>query len=120
MQKYFYVYIATNFKNTVLYTGISGDLARRMSEHKSKQIPGFTAKYNVDKLVYYDTFPRPIDAIAAEKKIKGWTRKKKIALIKEMNPDFNDLSQTGFSDPSQVRRLRMTNTYLRMTNAGSG
>ncbi len=64
-----------------------------MFQHKNKIIKGFTSRYNINKLVYYDTFNTPLEAIVAEKKIKGWTRKKKIDLIKSMNPEFRDLSE---------------------------
>lgn len=90
MKKY-YVYIATNYKNTVLYTGVTNDLERRIYEHKNKLTPGFTSKYKINKLVYFEEFSTARDAIAAEKKIKGWIRNKKIALIKIKNPDFVDL-----------------------------
>lgn len=86
------VYIATNKLNTVLYTGVTNNLARKMHEHKQKQMPGFTARYNVNKLVYCEMFPSPAEAIAAEKKIKGWLRRRKIALIGDMNPKWEDLS----------------------------
>ncbi len=91
MNKQYYVYIATNKRNTVIYTGITNDLNRRMYEHKNKLVKGFTKKYNIDKLIYYEVFSNPEEAIMAEKKIKGWTRKKKIDLIKENNPKFMDL-----------------------------
>ncbi len=91
MRKQYYVYIATNQRNTVFYTGVTNGLYRRMFEHKNKLVKGFTKKYNIDKLVYYEVFTSPQEAIAAEKKIKGWTRKKKIDLIKENNPEFKDL-----------------------------
>lgn len=87
----YYVYIATNQRNTVLYTGMTSNLENRMWQHKNKIIKGFTYKYNVAKLVFYETFNNPADAIAAEKKVKGWTRIKKMNLIKENNPDFKDL-----------------------------
>jgi putative endonuclease len=90
MNKY-YVYIASNGRNTVLYTGITNDIDRRMFEHKKKLVKGFTEKYNVDKLVYCEEFNSPEEAIVAEKKIKGWVRKKKIELIKGINPEFTDL-----------------------------
>ncbi|MFH0819983.1 MAG: GIY-YIG nuclease family protein [bacterium] len=93
MKENFYVYIATNKRNTVFYTGITSDLAKRMWQHKQKEVKGFTSKYNINKLVYYEIFSNPQEAIAAEKKIKGWTRKKKIDLIKEINPEFKDLSE---------------------------
>lgn len=92
MKKQYYVYIATNKRNTVLYTGITNNLVRRIYEHKNKLIQGFTAKYNINKLVYHESFNSPEEAIAAEKKIKGWKRYKKIALIKNINPDFKDLT----------------------------
>ncbi|MDE2001257.1 MAG: GIY-YIG nuclease family protein [Patescibacteria group bacterium] len=93
MQKQYSVYIVTNRLNTVLYTGVTSDLQKRIYEHKNKIIPGFTSKYNVNKLVYYDTFSSPQEAISAEKKIKGWTRVKKINLIKQNNPEFRELSE---------------------------
>jgi putative endonuclease len=92
MQKTYYVYTATNLRNTVLYTGISSNIEKRIWQHKNKEANGFTEKYNVCKLVYCENFDNPTDAIAAEKKIKGWTRKK-IDLIKSKNPDFKDLSE---------------------------
>ena len=93
MQKQYYVYIATNKLNTVLYTGVTSNLQKRIYQHKNKLIPGFTSKYNVNKLVYYDSFSSPQEAISAEKKIKGWTRIKKINLIKQFNSEFKDLSE---------------------------
>lgn len=91
MKKQYYVYIATNKRNTVLYTGVTNNLERRMYEHKHKLIKGFTSKYNIEKLVYFQEFSSPEEAISAEKKIKGWLRIKKIDLIKSINPDFKDL-----------------------------
>ena len=91
-QKHYYVYIATNKRNTVLYTGITNDLNRRMYEYKNKLIKGFTSKYNIEKLIYFQEFNTAIEAITAEKKIKGWTRKKKMELIKSGNFEFKDLS----------------------------
>ena len=91
MSKLYYVYIATNWKNTVLYTGVTNDLDWRMFEHKNKSTKGFTSKYNVNKLVYYDTFQNVSEAIEAEKKIKGGSRKKKIVLIENINPQWKDL-----------------------------
>ena len=91
MNKKYYVYIITNKFNTVYYTGITNNIIRRMNEHKNKLIDGFTRKYNVDKLVWVELFNTPEEAINAEKKVKGWTRQKKIKLIKKQNPDFKDL-----------------------------
>lgn len=93
----YFVYIMTNYKNTVLYTGITNNITRRVFEHKNKLIPGFTAKYNINKLVYIEQFNNPSDAINNEKKIKGWIRKKKINLIESSNPKWDDLAKI---DPS--------------------
>ena len=87
----YYVYIATNKIDTVLYTGVTNNLVRRMYEHENKLVDGFTTKYNIKKLIYYETFPRPDEGIAAEKKIKGWARQKKVHLIRSTNPTFRDL-----------------------------
>ncbi|MEK7464843.1 MAG: GIY-YIG nuclease family protein, partial [Patescibacteria group bacterium] len=76
-----YVYIMTNRRNTVLYTGVTSDLPRRVSEHKQKLVEGFTKKYNITKLVYYEAFGSIVDAIRREKQIKAGSRKKKLALI---------------------------------------
>ena len=91
MTKQFYVYILTNFKNTVLYTGVTNDLVRRVYEHKEKLIEGFTKKYNVQKLVYYEIIDDAELAIQREKQIKGGSRQKKIDLINDMNPGWYDL-----------------------------
>lgn len=90
MIKKYFVYIATNKSNT-LYTGVTNNLSRRIYEHRHKIIRGFTAKYNINKLIYFQEFNTPEEAIAAEKRIKGWTRIKKIQLIKSLNPTFGDL-----------------------------
>ncbi len=74
-----------------MYTGVTNDIVRRMEEHKSHAVKGFTDKYNIDKLLYVQEFEDVMDAIEAEKKIKGWKRYKKIDLIKTINPDFKDL-----------------------------
>lgn len=91
MERQYYVYIATNKHNTVLYTGVTNNLDRRMFEHKNKLLQGFTSKYNIVKLVWYEVFNFPKEAISAEKKIKGWTRRKKVDLIKSINLEFKDL-----------------------------
>lgn len=89
--KQYYVYILTNFKNSVLYTGITNNLTRRVYEHKHKLVSGFTHKYNVDKLVYFEIFQDPVNAIKREKSIKNLLRRKKFDLIKSKNPDLTDL-----------------------------
>lgn len=91
MEKYYFVYILTNLGNTVLYTGVTNDLKRRVYEHRNKVVPGFTAKYNVKKLVYYEVYDDPQYAITREKQIKSGSRKKKLDLISSFNPDWRDL-----------------------------
>jgi putative endonuclease len=93
----YYVYIATNYTNSVLYTGITNNPDRRMFEHANKSTQGFTSRYNINKLIFAEEFPTAYEAISAEKKIKGWTRAKKISLIKKSNPKFEDLLKI---DPS--------------------
>jgi putative endonuclease len=90
--KQYYVYIMSS-KSGTLYTGMTNNLARRVYEHKHKLTPGFTQKYNVNRLVYYEVFNQVRDAIAREKAIKGWLRQKKIALIESFNPTWSDLSE---------------------------
>ena len=89
--KTYYVYILTNKNHTVLYVGITNDLVRRCHEHKKKMHNGFTSRYNVNKLIYYELFDYPDLAIHREKQIKGYSRKKKVALINTLNPEWNDL-----------------------------
>jgi len=89
----YYVYILANWNNKVLYTGVTGNLQRRIYEHKNKLADGFTNKYNVDKLVYYDSTDDVREAIKREKEIKGWKRIKKDDLVSEFNPEWRDLSE---------------------------
>ena len=89
--KQYYVYILTNKSNHVLYTGITNNLIKRIYEHKNKLADGFTQKYNVNKLVYYEMFEDPENAINREKTIKNLLRIKKLALIKAKNPEFKEL-----------------------------
>ena len=91
MNKNGYVYILTNKNNTVLYTGVTSNLVKRIYEHKNKIIQGFTSIYNVNKLVYYEIYDDITDAINREKQIKAGSRKKKIELINNINSDWNDL-----------------------------
>ncbi len=88
----YYVYIMTNQSGT-LYIGITNNLIRRVYEHKNKLVDGFTKKYNINRLVYFEETTDVYSAIAREKQIKGWVRKKKIELIKTTNPKFKDLSE---------------------------
>ncbi len=87
----FYVYILTNKAKTVLYIGVTNNLVRRIYEHKNKLIPGFTKKYNVELLIYFEHFENINDAIKREKQLKKWNRKWKEELIIKENPEWDDL-----------------------------
>jgi len=89
--KSYYIYILTNKNNSVLYVGLTNDFVRRIWEHKSKMIEGFTKKYNIDKLVYYEKFDDTNSAIAREKQLKTGSRKKKLDLINSFNKNWKDL-----------------------------
>lgn len=88
-----YIYILTNSTNTVLYIGVTNDLKRRIYEHKNELIDGFTKKYHIHKLIYYEAYSSIKTAIAREKQLKCWMRAKKIKLIETQNPDWIDLSE---------------------------
>lgn len=90
-QKHYYTYILTNQRDTVLYTGVTSDLIKRVYQHKHKLIKGFTQQYNINKLVYYEAYQDPTQAILREKQIKAGTRQKKIRLIIQNNPEWKDL-----------------------------
>ena len=87
------VYILTNKANRVLYTGVTNNLQRRIAEHQQKLVPGFTSRYNLKKLVYFETTDDVNAALAREKQIKGWLRQKKIELIETQNPEWKNLSE---------------------------
>lgn len=91
--KLYYVYIMTNRSKT-LYTGVTNNLERRVHDHKMKSIAGFTSKYNITRLVYYEETTDVLCAISREKTIKGWVRAKKLALIESVNPTWKDLGQS--------------------------
>jgi putative endonuclease len=93
MRKEAYVYIMTNKYNDVLYTGVTSDLRKRVYLHREGIVPGFTKKYNIKKLVYYEVTTDIRAAIAEEKRIKGGSRQKKIDLINSMNPEWKDLGE---------------------------
>ncbi|HEX8521250.1 MAG TPA: GIY-YIG nuclease family protein [Tepidisphaeraceae bacterium] len=90
--KHYYVYIMSNQSRT-LYTGVTNDLERRVAQHKAKQVRGFTAKYNCTLLVFFEEFSEVAQAIEWEKRVKGWTRAKKVGLIEEHNPRWEDLAE---------------------------
>jgi len=92
MDKTYYVYLLTNWNNQVMYAGVTNNLERRIYEHKNKLIDGFTKKYHVDKLVYFEATNDVLVAIEREKQIKKWRREKKNRLVIEMNPEWKDLS----------------------------
>jgi putative endonuclease len=98
--KIYYIYILTNANNTVLYTGVTNDLERRCYEHKQKLVKGFSQRYNVDKLVYFEKFDQIDLAIFREKQIKGYSKAKKIELINKLNPEWRELSPDGKIDGS--------------------
>lgn len=102
----YYVYIMTN-KSGTLYIGLTNNLKRRVYQHKNKKVEGFTKKYNINKLIYFEVFGDIYSAIAREKTTKGWLRKKKIELIKSSNPDWRDLSPDWYE----------WNLYPQMINA---
>ncbi len=91
MEKNYYIYLLTNSNLNVLYIGITNDLIRRIYEHKHKLQNGFTYRYNVDRLVYFEIFTEVHLAIEREKQIKGWSRKKKDMLVNRSNPQWKDL-----------------------------
>jgi len=88
----YYIYILANRYKTI-YVGVTNDIERRVGEHKTKIVDGYTSRYNVDKLVYLEETADVREAITREKLIKGWLRKKKIDLIESVNPDWNDLAE---------------------------
>jgi putative endonuclease len=92
MDPSFFVYILASKRNGTLYIGVTNNLARRLSEHKAKLVSGFTRKYEVDQLVYFETFNSILEARAREHSLKHWRRAWKIALIEELNPDWRDLT----------------------------
>ncbi len=91
MEKHFWIYILTNKSNKVLYIGVTSNLAGRVYQHKTNVVRGFTSKYNVKKLVYYEQFSQPLAAIEREKHLKQWMRQWKIDLITKANPGWKDL-----------------------------
>ena len=88
----YFVYILSYWDDSVLYIGVTGNLPRRLYEHRNHLVDGFSAKYNTEKLVYFEETTDVYSAISREKQLKGWTRKKKNDLIVKMNPEWKDLS----------------------------
>ena len=94
MERTFYVYILASQRYGTLYVGVTGDLSRRVFEHREKVIGGFSSKYSVTRLVWYELFPTAHEAITAEKRIKRWRRRWKLDLIEKLNPQWLDLYET--------------------------
>ena len=92
MRASYFVYILASRRNGTLYIGVTNDLARRMGEHKSKIVPGFTRRYGVDKLVYFEEYTSVLEARARERAVKRWSRAWKLALIEKTNPQWRDLT----------------------------
>ncbi len=95
IKKKYFLYITSNTNDTVLYVGVTNDLSRRIMEHKTKRYDGFTARYNVNKLIYYEVFNYIDLAIKREKTLKGWTRDKKVKLINSKNIEWKELYLDG-------------------------
>ena len=102
MPRDYFVYILANWSRT-LYVGVTNDLERRIVEHKQKLVPGFTSRYRINRLVYFEATPNVSAAIAREKQLKSWRRSRKVALIESMNPRWEDLSQ-AWSEGAQIPR----------------
>src|SRR5271170_7528666 len=100
-EKRYYVYIMAS-RSLTLYTGVTGDIYHRALQHKAGEVEGFTKKYHINRLVYYETFKYVNNAIAREKQIKAWTRAKRLALIKTMNPAWQDLAE-GWGEPTRLQ-----------------
>jgi putative endonuclease len=98
-------------KSKTLYTGVTSDLLRRVFEHKHELVEGFTKQYNITKLIWFEEFDNPKEAIDSEKRIKGWVRKKKILLIESKNPHWEDLSEDWFRDSSALPQNDIRGTF---------
>ena len=99
----YYVYIMTNVGRT-LYTGVTNDLVRRVWEHKYKVVPGFTSRYQIDRLVWYESTPDVTSAIAREKQLKGWKRRRKVSLVTSLNPTWSDLRADWYGERDEILR----------------
>jgi putative endonuclease len=97
-ERHYYIYIMTNAGNSTLYIGVTNNLERRIFEHKQKLVEGFTKRYNLIKLAYFEDTNDVGAAITREKELKGWTRKKKNSLIHSMNPTWRDLAEEWYGD----------------------
>jgi len=98
-ERHYFVYLLTNWNNKVIYVGVTNNLLRRVYEHKNKLVEGFTKKYNLGKLVFFEETSDVVAALSREKEIKKWRREKKDNLVVSMNPDWQDLSAEWFDGP---------------------
>jgi putative endonuclease len=114
----YYVYVLAS-RSRNLYIGVTGDLDRRIFEHKNKLVRGFTSQYNIHRLVYYEVYGNVTSAIAREKELKGWRREKKIALVERENPTWDDLSEGG-PDEQQILRCAQDDTSPKSGNRADG
>ncbi len=94
----YFIYILSNKHHSTLYIGVTNDLQRRLYEHRTGETPGFTADYCLSELLYFESYPDPVAAIAREKQLKGWRREKKVALIEKGNPRWADLAVALFGE----------------------
>jgi putative endonuclease len=106
-ERYYFTYIVASRSHT-LYIGMTGDLRRRVFQHKQKTYEGFSAAYNCNRLVWFERFVDPNAAITREKQLKGWTRAKKLALIEKMNPAWVDFSEGWYVIDPTVRKAKTT------------
>jgi putative endonuclease len=90
----YFVYILASRKDGAIYIGVTNDIVRRVYDHRTKAVPGFTSKYNITRLVWFDIYDDPISAISREKELKKWRRAWKVQLIEAQNPDWNDLYES--------------------------
>jgi putative endonuclease len=109
----YWVYILTNKRCTTLYIGITNNIARRLGQHRCGEVEGFTKRYHLNRLVWLELFRNVNDAIACEKKLKGWWRSRKIALIEQMNPRWFDLSDDWEQQPKFYDRPWETEEMIR-------
>ena len=108
-EKRYYVYILAS-KSRVLYTGVTGFLLQRVLQHKSGEVDGFTGQYRVNRLVHFEVFRYVDNAIARESELKNWRREKKVKLIEESNPTWEDLAKDWTADSSALKRIRNDKT----------
>jgi len=90
----YFVYILASRKDGAIYIGVTNDIVRRVYDHRTKAVPGFTSKYNITRLVWFDIYDDPISAISREKELKKWRRAWKVQLMEAQNPDWNDLYES--------------------------